>query len=268
MPLGRVDRDAPWLGVSQRFGELGVVEDAEAERPGAPRAAGPSVRRPQRERGGGRVGREHRGAIGGDDGGHGDRDLVGHLGHLSRRGKRARQLEQLDEVLALLAHLVQRGRGIEGGRRMACVDREHAALVGEEPVRLGIAGREASVPPARRHHVDDEQPRIVLGRRAAGEQTARAARPRHQSARRDGRAADRRRSGAPPARTAARAQRPRLGSVMRDRTVSTSSSDTRSAAVESTWSNVASRSASCAASTDALRRRPRCAGAFPSQLTS
>ena len=169
MPLGRVDRDAPWLGVPQRFGELGVVEDAEAERSGASRAAGPSVRRPQRERGGGRVGREHRGAIGGDDGGHGDRDLVGHLGHLARRGKRARQLEQLDEVLALLAHLVQRGRRIEGGRRMTGVDREHAALVGEEPVRLGIARREASVSPARRHHVDDEQPRVVLGGRAAGE---------------------------------------------------------------------------------------------------
>ena len=169
MPLGRVDRDAPWLCVSQRFGELGVVEDAEAERPGAPCAAGPSVRCPQRERGGGRVGREDRGAIGGDDGGHGDRDLVCHLGHLTRRGKRARKLEQLDEVLALLAHLVQRGRGVEGGRRMAGVDREHAALVGEEPVRLGIAGREASVAPARRDHVDDEQPRVVLGGRAAGE---------------------------------------------------------------------------------------------------
>ncbi len=168
----------------------------------------------------------------------------------------------------LVAHLVEGGRGVECRGGMPRVDGEHAALVGEEAVRLGVASGEAAIPAARRGDVDDEHLRIVVGRQASGEERHEhcdlgVGEPDVVDAR-----ADRRRSAERQARTGGACAATAARSVMRASTVSTSSSDTRSAAVDKTWSNVASRSASCAASTDALRRRPRCEGALPSQLTS
>ena len=59
MHLRGVEADAPGLGVAQHLGDLGVVEDPQAERTGASSTALPSVRRPQRERGPGAVGGEN-----------------------------------------------------------------------------------------------------------------------------------------------------------------------------------------------------------------
>ena len=168
--LRAVEVDPARLTETQHLCDLGVVDDAQTEGPCAPRATRPSVCGSQRERRGGGVGGEHRGPVGRRHRRHRDGDLVGDLRHLSRRRQRARQLEQLDEVSALLAHFVERGCGIERSGRVACVHGEHPALVGEEPVCLGIASGEPSVPAARRHDVHDEQLRIVVGRHPRGEQ--------------------------------------------------------------------------------------------------
>ncbi len=71
---------------------------------------------------------------------------------------------------ALVADLVERGGRVERGRGMACVDRQHAALVVEVAVRLRVARRQPAVPSARRRHFDDEQSRIVIRGQSSGEQ--------------------------------------------------------------------------------------------------
>ncbi len=71
---------------------------------------------------------------------------------------------------SLLAHLVESGRGVERRGGMAHVDGEHAALVGEEAVGLGIASGESTVLATRRGDVDDQHLRIVLRSDASREE--------------------------------------------------------------------------------------------------